>query len=88
MKTMMNYTPDELLAASLDKVAKPANLFRFRVDKETKKLVVLDFGYLPPIIDTDPLEEGVCKVHTRIEIDFNLAKEMAQILLKTIDSVL
>ncbi|MFN8672598.1 MAG: hypothetical protein U0457_11040 [Candidatus Sericytochromatia bacterium] len=76
-------TPDDLLARDFNTLAKPANLFRFRIDKDN---VVIDFGYLPPIIqnEIDRLTKDVVNVHTRIAIQFELAKQMAEKLVETI----
>jgi hypothetical protein len=77
-------TPDDLLARDFNVLAKPSNLFRFRIDKDN---VVLDFGYLPPIIQDEIqlLNKDVVNVHTRISIDFELAKQMVEKLLETIN---
>jgi len=79
-----NVTPDDLLARDFNVLAKPSNLFRFRIDKDN---VVLDFGYLPPVIqnEVDFLTKDVVNVHTRISIDFDLAKQMVEKLLETIN---
>lgn len=76
-------TPDDLLARDFNTLAKPANLFRFRVDKDT---VVIDFGYLPPIIsnEIDMLTKDAVNVHTRVAIQFELAKQVAEKLVETI----
>lgn len=77
-------TPDDLLARDFNVLSKPSNLFRFRIDKDN---VVLDFGYLPPIIQDEiqMLNKDVVNVHTRISIDFDLAKQMVEKLLETIN---
>ncbi len=77
-------SPDDLLARDFNVLAKPANLFRFRIDKES---VVVDFGYLPPIIQNEvsQLTKDVVNVHTRISISFELAKQMAEKLVETIN---
>ena len=77
-------SPDDLLARDFNVLAKPTNLFRFRIDKDT---VVVDFGYLPPIIqnEVDKLTKDVVNVHTRISIGFDLAKQMAEKLVETIN---
>jgi len=74
---------DDLLARDLNQLSKPANLFRFRIDKEN---VVVDFGYLPPIMQEEvpSLRKDAVGVHTRISIPFALAKEMVEKLLETI----
>jgi hypothetical protein len=79
-------SPDDLLARDLDKLSHPANLFRFRVDREN---VVIDFGYLPPIMqeEVETLQKECVPVHTRIAIPYSLGKEVAEALLKTIESV-
>lgn len=79
-------SPDDLLARDLDTLSQPANLFRFRVDREN---VVIDFGYLPPIMqeEVDTLQKECVPVHTRIAIPYSLGKEVAEALLKTIESV-
>lgn len=79
-------SPDDLLARDLDRLSQPANLFRFRVDREN---VVIDFGYLPPIMqeEVDTLQKECVPVHTRIAIPYSLGKEVAEALLKTIESV-
>lgn len=77
-------SPDDLLARDFNVLAKPSNLFRFRIDKDT---VVVDFGYLPPIIqnEVNQLTKDVVNVHTRISIGFDLAKQMAEKLVETIN---
>jgi len=62
-------SPDDLLARDLDTLSQPANLFRFRVDREN---VVIDFGYLPPIMqeEVDTLQKECVPVHTRIAIPY------------------
>lgn len=77
-------SPDDLLARDFNVLSKPSNLFRFRIDRET---VVIDFGYLPPIIqnEVDRLTKDVVSVHTRIAIGFDLAKQMAEKLVETIN---
>lgn len=79
-------SPDDLLARDLDTLSQPANLFRFRVDREN---VVIDFGYLPPIMqeEVETLQKECVPVHTRIAIPYSLGKEVAEALLKTIESV-
>jgi len=79
-------SPDDLLARDLDTLSSPANLFRFRVDREN---VVIDFGYLPPIMqeEVETLQKECVPVHTRIAIPYSLGKEVAEALLKTIESV-
>ena len=79
-------SPDDLLARDLDPLSQPANLFRFRVDREN---VVIDFGYLPPIMqeEVDTLQKECVPVHTRIAIPYSLGKEVAEALLRTIESV-
>ena len=79
-------SPDDLLARDLDTLSQPANLFRFRVDREN---VVIDFGYLPPIMqeEVDTLQKECVPVHTRIAIPYSLGKEVAEALLRTIESV-
>ena len=79
-------SPDDLLARDLDTLSQPANLFRFRVDREN---VVIDFGYLPPIMqeEVETLQKECVPVHTRIAIPYSLGKEDAEALLKTIESV-
>ncbi|MEZ0373444.1 MAG: hypothetical protein ACAI44_30425 [Candidatus Sericytochromatia bacterium] len=79
-------SPDDLLARDLDTISSPANLFRFRVDREN---VVIDFGYLPPIMqeEVETLQKECVPVHTRIAIPYSLGKEVAEALLKTIESV-
>lgn len=74
---------DDLLARDLNQLSKPSNLFRFRIDKEN---VVIDFGYLPPIMQEEvpALRKDAVNVHTRISIPFILAKEMVEKLLETI----
>jgi hypothetical protein len=76
-------TPDDLLARDFNVLAKPSNLFRFRIDKDS---VVIDFGYLPPIIQNEIqlLTKDVVNVHTRVSISFDLAKQMAEKLVETI----
>ncbi len=76
-------SPDDLLARDFNVLAKPSNLFRFRIDKDN---VVIDFGYLPPIIqnEVDRLTKDVVSVHTRVSIAFDLAKQMAEKLVETI----
>ena len=76
-------SPDDLLARDFNVLSKPSNLFRFRIDKDN---VVIDFGYLPPIIqnEVDRLTKDVVNVHTRISIAFDLAKQMAEKLVETI----
>lgn len=82
--TQNQVTPDDLLSRDFNVIAKPSNLFRFRIDKDN---VVLDFGYLPPIIqnEIELLTKDVVNVHTRISIDFELAKQMVEKLLETIN---
>jgi hypothetical protein len=77
-------SPDDLLARDFNVMAKPSNLFRFRIDKDN---VVIDFGYLPPIIQNEinQLTKDVVNVHTRISIGFDLAKQMAEKLVETIN---
>jgi hypothetical protein len=77
-------SPDDLLARDFNVIAKPSNLFRFRIDKDN---VVIDFGYLPPIIQNEitQLTKDVVNVHTRISIGFDLAKQMAEKLVETIN---
>jgi hypothetical protein len=77
-------SPDDLLARDFNVLAKPSNLFRFRIDKDN---VVVDFGYLPPIIQNEinQLTKDVVNVHTRISIGFDLAKQMAEKLVETIN---
>ena len=79
-------SPDDLLARDLDSVSRPANLFRFRVDRDN---VVIDFGYLPPIMQEEvpTLQRECVPVHTRIAIPYLLGKEVAEALLKTIEQV-
>lgn len=79
-------SPDDLLARDLDTLSQPANLFRFRVDREN---VVIDFGYLPPIMqeEVETLQKECVPVHTRVAIPYSLGKEVAEALLKTIESV-
>ena len=74
---------DDLLSRDLGVLSKPANLFRFRIDKEN---VVVDYGYLPPIMQEEipSLRKDAVNVHTRISIPFTLAKEMVEKLLETI----
>lgn len=76
-------SPDDLLARDFNVLAKPSNLFRFRIDRDN---VVIDFGYLPPIIqnEVDRLTRDVVNVHTRVSIGFDLAKQMAEKLVETI----
>lgn len=76
-------SPDDLLARDFNVIAKPSNLFRFRIDKDN---VVIDFGYLPPIIQNEiaQLTKDVVSVHTRVSISFDLAKQMAEKLVETI----
>jgi hypothetical protein len=76
-------SPDDLLARDFNVLAKPSNLFRFRIDKDN---VVIDFGYLPPIIQNEitQLTKDVVNVHTRVSIGFDLAKQMAEKLVETI----
>lgn len=77
-------SPDDLLARDFNVLAKPSNLFRFRIDRDN---VVIDFGYLPPIIqnEVDRLTRDVVNVHTRVSIAFDLAKQMAEKLVETIN---
>ena len=77
-------SPDDLLARDFNVLAKPSNLFRFRIDKDN---VVIDFGYLPPIIQNEIslLTKDVVNVHTRVAISFELAKQMAEKLVETIN---
>jgi len=77
-------SPDDLLARDFNQLAKPSNLFRFRIDKDN---VVIDFGYLPPIIQNEVsmLTKDVVNVHTRVTIGFDLAKQMAEKLVETIN---
>lgn len=77
-------SPDDLLARDFNVLAKPSNLFRFRIDRDN---VVIDFGYLPPIIqnEVDRLTRDVVNVHTRVSISFDLAKQMAEKLVETIN---
>lgn len=79
-------SPDDLLARDLDTLSQPANLFRFRVDREN---VVIDFGYLPPIMQEEvaTLQKECVPVHTRIAIPYSLGREVAEALLRTIESV-
>tara|TARA_B100000676_G_C17205704_1_gene401764 strand:- start:99 stop:368 length:270 start_codon:yes stop_codon:yes gene_type:complete len=72
---------DELLAADLGLLAKPANLFRLRLDD---KQVVLDFAHVPPLLpnEIDNLAAGDVKVHSRIALPAELAKEFATQLTK------
>ena len=78
---------DYLLARDLRVLAKPANIFRFRIDAENANVVVIDFGHLPPIVDDElgSLQKGVANVHTRIMVPLNLGKTMAEVLLDTIE---
>ncbi|MEK7433675.1 MAG: hypothetical protein AABZ74_11130 [Cyanobacteriota bacterium] len=78
-----NLSPDDLLARDFNTLAKPANLFRFRIDKDN---VVIDFGYLPPIIqnEIERLTKDSVSVHTRVSIQFDLARQMAEKLVETI----
>ncbi|MDP7037607.1 MAG: hypothetical protein QGI45_00490 [Myxococcota bacterium] len=72
---------DELLAADLGLLAKPANLFRLRLDD---KQVVLDFAHVPPLLpnEIDNLKAGDVKVHSRIALPADLAQEFATQLTK------
>jgi hypothetical protein len=81
-------TADEILASDLDVTALSANMFRVRADKNVGNVVVFDFGYLPPILqnEMDTLAPGVCRVHTRIAVPFNLAKSIAQALVSAIEN--
>jgi hypothetical protein len=75
--------PDELLASDFGTACHPANVFRFRVDKND---VVIDFGYLPPLLahEISELQAGSVPVHARITVPFGLARQLAEQLQKTI----
>jgi hypothetical protein len=75
--------PDELLASDFGTACQPANVFRFRVDKNE---VVIDFGYLPPLLahEISELRAGSVPVHARVTVSFGLARQLAEQLQKTI----
>jgi hypothetical protein len=79
-------SPDELMSSELEKPAIYANMFRARADNTVSHTVVFDFGYLPPILPLDlpSIVPGCCKVHTRIAVPFEIAKDIANSILEAV----